>query len=80
MPEFGEFGEQESHFFFKNGDHAKFGRLIFMMVRTNVKWKINVKCCSYECQFMDNNISKITGKNDIDDILNIIFKDFCIGK
>ena len=27
-----------------------------------------------------NNLSKITGKFEIDEILSIIFKDFCIGK
>ena len=27
-----------------------------------------------------NNISKITGKTDVEDILDIIFNDFCIGK
>ena len=26
------------------------------------------------------NLSKITGRNDIEDILDIIFNDFCIGK
>jgi len=27
-----------------------------------------------------NFLSKITGNNDIDEILDIIFNDFCIGK
>ena len=33
-----------------------------------------------EIRSASSNISKITGKNDIDDILDIIFNDFCIGK
>ena len=40
----------------------------------------NIDIFAEDVRISLNEISKITGKNDIDDVLDIIFNDFCIGK
>ena len=40
----------------------------------------NIDLVSEEIRKSLNIISKITGKTDINEILDIIFKEFCIGK
>ena len=40
----------------------------------------NIDIFAEDVRLSLNEISKITGKTDIDDVLDIIFSDFCIGK
>ena len=40
----------------------------------------NIDLFAEDIRLATREISKITGKNDIEDILEIIFNDFCIGK
>ena len=44
------------------------------------KNKKNIDVFAEDLRSAFNEISKITGKKDVEDILDIIFNDFCIGK
>ena len=58
-------------------------RQILIMVKNSLIKSLKAEQIDIKAEELRNSmigLSKITGNNNIDEILDIIFKDFCIGK